>query len=356
MLSAAGRLLSPLDETLARLVGVVHDAGAALEIVSDGVGFHVERMLARLGLADLPVATNATVLGRGGGGVSFPYGHPACLVCGTCKRERVRLHQVAGRVVVFVGDGPSDRYAAHHADVVFAKAALAAWCRAAGIPFEPWTRLVEGGRSVPSRLWPMAACRRVAGWPMVQPRRTRSPTSTTGTASTRGLHLRSRGLGRGPHDRAGWCVRRITPYLYLDERYWAGIVQQVVRASAYGHGTLALISSDRASSPHQRRAHEDRGGHARTLREYIVRYQQRHIVELFAALEWDPEYDAGRAQPLSGHSSTPARSLRCGVMQARWALYERSRAAPVGEGMFNARVRAGGLRRGISVPDRPRRR
>ena len=30
------------------------------------------------------------MLGRGGAGVTFPYGHPGCLVCGTCKRERVR--------------------------------------------------------------------------------------------------------------------------------------------------------------------------------------------------------------------------------------------------------------------------
>ena len=57
-------------------------------------------------------------------GTSFPYGHPACFVCGTCKRERVRVHGAGGRVVVFVGDGQSDRYAAHHADVVWAKKAL----------------------------------------------------------------------------------------------------------------------------------------------------------------------------------------------------------------------------------------
>ena len=157
----------PLDVTLHELVRVVHDHGAALEIVSDGVGFHVERMLARLGLAHLPVATNATVLGYGGAGVTFPYGHPACLVCGTCKRERVRRHQAAGRVVLFVGDGPSDRYAAHHADVVFAKAALAAWCDASGIPCEPWTRLVGRGRldRAGTGRWPPAG-----GWPLAHRR------------------------------------------------------------------------------------------------------------------------------------------------------------------------------------------
>ena len=29
----------------------------------------------------------------------------------------------------------------------------------------------------------------------------------------------------------------------------------------------------------------------RALREYVARHEQRGIVELFAALEWDPQYD-----------------------------------------------------------------
>lgn len=29
----------------------------------------------------------------------------------------------------------------------------------------------------------------------------------------------------------------------------------------------------------------------RALREYIARHEQRRIVELFAALDWDPGYD-----------------------------------------------------------------
>ena len=133
----------PVDETLLELLAAVQEAGAAAEVVSDGVGFHIEHMLASLGVTDLPVATNRTVLGQGGAGVSFPYGHPACFVCGTCKRERIRLHRHAGRAVVFVGDGPSDRYAAHHADVIFAKGSLASWCEVENIPYEPWERLVD---------------------------------------------------------------------------------------------------------------------------------------------------------------------------------------------------------------------
>jgi len=133
----------PLDETFGDLVRTAEGVGAAVEIVSDGTGFHVERMLARLELPDVPIATNAAVLGKGAAGVTFPYGHPSCFVCGTCKRERIRIHQAAGRAVVFVGDGTSDRYAAHHADVIFAKSSLAAWCEVEGIPYEPWGRLLD---------------------------------------------------------------------------------------------------------------------------------------------------------------------------------------------------------------------
>lgn len=134
-----------LDETFIDLVASVQQVGGVVEIVSDGMGFHIERMLASLGLAELPVATNHSVLGDGAAGVTFPYGNPACLVCGTCKRERVRLHQAADRAVVFVGDGPSDRYAAHHADIVFAKSSLAAWCEAENVRHVPWERLADVG-------------------------------------------------------------------------------------------------------------------------------------------------------------------------------------------------------------------
>ncbi len=134
----------PQDGTFPAFAAAVHAAGAAIEIVSDGLGFYVASNLARLdpALAHLPIATNDTDV-DGSGDVAFPYGHPACAVCGTCKRERVRAHGAGGRVVVFVGDGPSDRYAAHHADIVWAKHALLAWGRATGRDFLAWDRFAE---------------------------------------------------------------------------------------------------------------------------------------------------------------------------------------------------------------------
>ncbi len=128
----------PQDEAFPDFVRSVRARGAEVEVVSDGLGFYVRSNLAALGLADILVVTNDNSVTDGGAGMSFPFGHPKCFVCGTCKRERVRQRQAAGQVVVFIGDGTSDRFAAAHADVVFAKDELATMCVAEGWPYELW--------------------------------------------------------------------------------------------------------------------------------------------------------------------------------------------------------------------------
>jgi 2-hydroxy-3-keto-5-methylthiopentenyl-1-phosphate phosphatase len=133
----------PQDESFPAFVGAVRGRGAHVEVVSDGFGFYVSSNLGALGVGDLFVATNENRVGEGRDGMSFPFGHPTCFVCGTCKRERVRLHQAAGRVVVFIGDGTSDRYAAAHADMVFAKDSLARICSAEGWPFVAWQSFAD---------------------------------------------------------------------------------------------------------------------------------------------------------------------------------------------------------------------
>ena len=133
----------PQDGAFAGFVAAVRSVGAHVEVVSDGLGFYVRSNLAALGLTDIAVATNDNSLAGGGAGMAYPYGHPACFVCGTCKRERVRLHQAAGRPVVFIGDGMSDRYAAAHAEVVYAKHSLARICAAEGWPFRQWQSFAD---------------------------------------------------------------------------------------------------------------------------------------------------------------------------------------------------------------------
>jgi 2-hydroxy-3-keto-5-methylthiopentenyl-1-phosphate phosphatase len=135
--------VQPHDPGLAPLIRRAEADGIPVEIVSDGFGFYIPAALASLGLSALPVVAASTTFAGDRARIDFPNGHPTCFVCGTCKRQRVLAHQAAGRAVVFVGDGESDRYAAGYADVVFAKRALVRICLEAGWPFHRWTELSE---------------------------------------------------------------------------------------------------------------------------------------------------------------------------------------------------------------------
>jgi 2,3-diketo-5-methylthio-1-phosphopentane phosphatase len=146
---------APLSELLATAAAQPHDegfvpfvrraqaAGIPIEIVSDGFGFFIEPALAALGVGELPIVTARTRFEGRQASIAFPNGHPSCLVCGTCKRDRVLAHQAAGRAVVFIGDGESDRYAAGYSDVVFAKRSLVRICLEAGWAFRRWTEFRE---------------------------------------------------------------------------------------------------------------------------------------------------------------------------------------------------------------------
>jgi 2-hydroxy-3-keto-5-methylthiopentenyl-1-phosphate phosphatase len=133
----------PHDPGFVPFVERARAAGIPVEIVSDGFGFFIGPALESLGVGDLPVITATTTFEGRRARIDFPNGHPRCFVCGTCKRERVRAHQAAGRAVAFIGDGESDRYAAGYADVVWAKRSLVKICIEAGWPFRRWTEFAE---------------------------------------------------------------------------------------------------------------------------------------------------------------------------------------------------------------------
>jgi 2-hydroxy-3-keto-5-methylthiopentenyl-1-phosphate phosphatase len=138
--TAAGQ---PHDPGFVPFVERARAAGVPVEIVSDGFGFFIRPALERLGVGDLPIVTARTTFDGRRASIAFPNGHPTCRVCGTCKRNRVLEHQAAGRAVLFIGDGESDRYAAGYADVVFAKRSLVKICLEAGWPFHRWTEFAE---------------------------------------------------------------------------------------------------------------------------------------------------------------------------------------------------------------------
>ena len=142
LLATAAR--QPHDPGFVPFVRRAQASGVPIEVVSDGFGFFIAPALARLGVPEIPVVTAAmSWTGPQAPTISWPNGHPRCFVCGTCKRARVLAHRAAGRAVVFIGDGESDRYAAGYADAIFAKDSLVRLCREAGWPFMPWRTFAD---------------------------------------------------------------------------------------------------------------------------------------------------------------------------------------------------------------------
>jgi 2-hydroxy-3-keto-5-methylthiopentenyl-1-phosphate phosphatase len=167
-----------LDPHFKPFVEFLRDHRVDVEIVSDGFGFFVAPSLARVGLGDLPVFTARTTVAADGVTIDFPAGHPACRVCGTCKRERILVHRRMGRHVVLVGDGFSDLYAAGHADTVFAKDHLAELCIDRGWPYRPWRTFADVQKGVAALLAdgpPATQDRGFVCGPEVWPRGTTEP-------------------------------------------------------------------------------------------------------------------------------------------------------------------------------------
>lgn len=133
----------PHDPGFVPMVRTAQAAGIPVEIVSDGFGFFIEPAMVALGVPELPIVTARTTFAGRRAAIDYPNGNARCLVCGTCKRDRVLAHRAAGRRVVFIGDGESDRYAAGYSDVVFAKRSLVRICIEAGWPFQRWTEFHE---------------------------------------------------------------------------------------------------------------------------------------------------------------------------------------------------------------------
>jgi 2,3-diketo-5-methylthio-1-phosphopentane phosphatase/HAD superfamily hydrolase (TIGR01509 family) len=100
-----------------------------VKIVSDGLDFYIRTMLEVHRLTEIPFyANHARFLRNGGMGISFPHVNDECGLCGTCKKQIVRIHRKEYERIFFVGNGLSDRCAARESDFVFAKDSLYSFC------------------------------------------------------------------------------------------------------------------------------------------------------------------------------------------------------------------------------------
>jgi 2,3-diketo-5-methylthio-1-phosphopentane phosphatase len=128
-----------IDPAFARFVERARFAGCRVEVISDGADRAISQILARHGLADLPLRANRLVqVGERQWQLDSPHASPTCRVAaGTCKCACVApasADPAARRLLV--GDGASDFCVAGRVDWVLAKSRLIGHCREQGLPFE----------------------------------------------------------------------------------------------------------------------------------------------------------------------------------------------------------------------------
>ena len=109
-----------------------------LVILSDGLDFYINPILARNGLSHLELRCNIGRLNSHGIDIEFPRDNVACERCGSCKGEIIQEYcgQISGESrAIFVGDGYSDTCATRAASVLFAKKDLERYCQAHNIAY-----------------------------------------------------------------------------------------------------------------------------------------------------------------------------------------------------------------------------
>jgi len=132
-----------LDACAARRVPV--------HIVSDGFDYCIRRVLGRPELKGRIERVNIVSSGLEWTGRAWRtfFANPAELCahgCGTCKSLAIERLRGGAPVVLFAGDGLSDRHAAHavsRVGVAYAKSALAAFCDERAIDYLPYDTLAD---------------------------------------------------------------------------------------------------------------------------------------------------------------------------------------------------------------------
>lgn len=134
-----------LDAGFTSLVTWARRCGLRVTVVSDGFDIYIEPLLERSGVrAELDVVCNSMEWNGTSYTPTFPGASESCTCfCASCKRNAVITRLADEDIAIYVGDGLSDVCAVEHADIVFAKSALATECTRRGIPHHSYRNLSE---------------------------------------------------------------------------------------------------------------------------------------------------------------------------------------------------------------------
>ncbi|MBS4023835.1 MAG: MtnX-like HAD-IB family phosphatase [Dethiobacter sp.] len=127
-----------LDPAFGDFIEFCRRSDIEVTVLSDGFDFYIDLMLKKFRV-DVPYLANHLRVVDCSLQADFPYQSEDCGSCGNCKLNYVERVRGKGSRIIYIGDGHSDRCASDVADVVFAKDALAEYCRKKGTAYIPFT-------------------------------------------------------------------------------------------------------------------------------------------------------------------------------------------------------------------------
>lgn len=132
----------PIDPGVTALFSLARENGVPLAILSDGIEQFIRPILARAGVGEVTIRSNAIEHRGTQLKLLCPHNKSTCESrAAHCKCASAALLGEPGRKSIYVGDGRSDLCPARKCDVVFAKGALAKALGTEGRAFIPFDTL-----------------------------------------------------------------------------------------------------------------------------------------------------------------------------------------------------------------------
>ncbi|MDL1892011.1 2-hydroxy-3-keto-5-methylthiopentenyl-1-phosphate phosphatase [Sphingobacteriales bacterium CHB3] len=129
----------PIDDSFKSFVEFCRARAIAFHVVSDGLDYYIRKILSHNGIDGVSFFANKLEAVRENGiarlDISFPFDHAECTRCACCKRNIMLTHAGEEDIIVYIGEGYSDRCPAQYADVVFAKEELQKFCQEKNISY-----------------------------------------------------------------------------------------------------------------------------------------------------------------------------------------------------------------------------
>lgn len=135
-----------IDAYFTEFISFVHERHWHMHIVSDGFDVYIDRILKQIHADQVPKDRNVLkhVKEYDIWEPQFPMADERCTCfCASCKRNIVLGNSHPDDMIIYIGDGMSDSCPVHHADMIFAKGSLSAYCNQHSIVHHHWNTFFD---------------------------------------------------------------------------------------------------------------------------------------------------------------------------------------------------------------------